>query len=74
MLLRFTLTDPSLLYDAREMYVLAPDFSLACIDAFQLEYVVGPEYARHVLTSDKLFSFERGSAAVGSIITSETFV
>ncbi|EPS97861.1 hypothetical protein FOMPIDRAFT_142801 [Fomitopsis schrenkii] len=29
-----------------------------------LEYVVGPEYARHVLTSDKLFSFERGSAAI----------
>ncbi|KZT73374.1 cytochrome P450 [Daedalea quercina L-15889] len=29
-----------------------------------LEYIVGPEYARHVLTYDKLFSFEQGSAAI----------
>ncbi|CCL98059.1 uncharacterized protein FIBRA_00053 [Fibroporia radiculosa] len=29
-----------------------------------LEYIVGPEYARHVLTCDRLFSFEQGSAAI----------
>ncbi|KAH9829481.1 cytochrome P450 [Rhodofomes roseus] len=29
-----------------------------------LEYIVGPEYARYVLTCDKLFSFEQGSAAI----------
>ncbi|EED79678.1 predicted protein [Postia placenta Mad-698-R] len=29
-----------------------------------LEYVVGPEFARHVLTCDRDFSFEEGSAAI----------
>lgn len=67
-----TLTDPSLLYDAREMYVPTHIFRLARIHAFQLEYIVGPEYARYVLTSDKLFSFERGSTAVGNIINSRS--
>jgi len=34
-----------------------------------LEYIVGPEYARHVLTCDRLFSFEEGSAAVSITLT-----
>ncbi|EJF67426.1 cytochrome P450 [Dichomitus squalens LYAD-421 SS1] len=29
-----------------------------------LEYIVNQEYARHVLTCDRLFSFEQGSAAI----------
>ncbi|KAI0756134.1 cytochrome P450 [Daedaleopsis nitida] len=30
----------------------------------QLEYIVGQEFARYVLTCDRLFSFEKGSAAI----------
>lgn len=63
-----TLMGPSLLYAARGMYVPAAIPRLTCAHELQLEYVVGPEYARHVLTSDKLFSFERGSAAVSNIV------
>lgn len=65
---------PSLLYAAREMYVPATLLRLTCVHEFQLEYVVGPEYARHVLTSDKLFSFERGSAAVSNTVLFDSSV